>query len=156
MLLARLSSPLALLTSGVRDLPMRQQTIRATITWSYDLLRKDEQTLFRRLGVFVGGCTLEAVEAICVDEKMGDATEQAMAARSTMLEQVAALVDKSLLRQIETPLGEVSFTMFETIREYALEQLTVNGELEQMRRRHLAYFLEYGECQAARPDGAST
>src|SRR6266508_3297736 len=91
-LLARLSSRLALLTGGPRDLPARQQTLRDTIDWSYDLLNEVEQTLFRRLGVFVGGCTLEAAEAVTT---LNVQTLE----RSNVLDGLAALVDKSLLRQ---------------------------------------------------------
>jgi predicted ATPase len=94
--LARLSSRLELLTGGARDLPARQQTIRSTIAWSYDLLTEAEQTLFRRLGVFVGGCTLHAAEAVTT---LNVQTFQ----RSNVLDGLAALVDKSLLRQVAGP-----------------------------------------------------
>ena len=131
-LLARLSSGLALLTGGPRDLPARQQTIRSTIAWSYDLLTAAEQLLFRRLGVFVGGCTLDAIDAIggVARDGLGDSVEV-----------VAALVDKSLLRLLAAPDGAPRFTMLETVREYALEQLQASGEADALRRRHAECFL---------------
>jgi predicted ATPase len=132
VLLARLSSPLALLTGGARDLPARHQTLRNTIAWSYGLLSAEEQILFRRLGVFVGGCTLEAAEAVC-----GVANDLTMAA----VDGVASLLDQSLLRRREGVAGEPRFTMLETIREYALEQLATNGEAEALQRRHAEYFV---------------
>src|SRR6266567_1475419 len=113
-LLARLSQRLHLLTSGTRDVPVRQQTLRNTIAWSYDLLEQDEKILFRRLAVFVGGCTLEAAEAVCTAQ--GDLLID-------VLEAVAALVDKSLLRQETQADGQPRLLMLETIREYALERL---------------------------------
>jgi predicted ATPase/transcriptional regulator with XRE-family HTH domain len=135
-LLAHLSSPLALLTGGARDLPARQQTIRHTIDWSYHLLAEAEQTLFRRLGVFVGGSTLAAIKLVCapVEDQYLD-----------HLEEVAALVNKSLLRQIEGPSGEARFVMLETIREYALERLDASGEAERLRLQHARYYLTLGE-----------
>ena len=105
-LLARLDNRLALLTGGQRDLPARQQTIRQTISWSYELLNDAEQTLFRRLGVFVGGCTLEAAQEVCASSGQDELAT---------LESLAALVDKSLLRQIAAPDGP-RFTLLETIR----------------------------------------
>ena len=113
-LLARLEQRLDLLTGGPRDLPARQQTLRATIDWSYDLLGPDEQTLFARLAVFAGGCTLEAAEAVC--------------GADGLLTGLATLIDNSLLRQEEQPDGEPRFTMLETIRAYALERLEAGGE----------------------------
>jgi predicted ATPase/class 3 adenylate cyclase len=142
-LLARLSSRLALLTGGPRDLPARQQTLRHTIAWSYDLLNEAEQALFRRLGVFVGGCTIEAAEAVC--NVNGDLPLD-------VVDGLAALVDKSLVKQVEAMDGEPRFTMLETIREYALEQLAANGELEALRQRHAAFFVTLAETEKlARP-----
>ena len=105
----RLASRLQLLTGGARDLPARQQTLRQAIDWSYDLLSPPEQKLFRRLSVFVGGCTLEAVESVC-DTKQDLELD--------VLDGMASMVDKSLVRQIEQPDGEPRFVMLETIREY--------------------------------------
>ena len=138
-LLARLDNRLPLLTGGARDLPARQQTIRTTIDWSYDLLDADEQALFARLAVFVGGCTLEAAEAVCNAD--GDLAMDVM-------DGIAALVDKSLLRQEEGPDGEPRFTMLETIREYALERLVASGEAGAIHRRHATYYLMVVETAA--------
>jgi predicted ATPase len=140
-LLARLDQRLKLLTGGARDLPARQQTLRNSIAWSYGLLGATEQTLFRRLGVFVGGCTLHAVEAICT--VAGDLALE-------VLDGVISLVEKSLLRQEEMEDGEPRFVMLETIREYALEWLEASGEAPTIRRRHAAYYLALAE--AAEPD----
>lgn len=133
-LLARLSSRLTLLTGGARDAPSRQQTLRATIDWSYSLLREEEQQLFARLGVFQGGCTLEAAEVVCKLE--GDPGLDT-------LDGVGSLVEKSLLRQE----GEDAprFLMLETIWEYALERLEVRGEAEPVRAQHATYYLSLAE-----------
>jgi predicted ATPase len=130
-ILSRLDDALKLLTGGARDLPTRHQALRNTLMWSYDLLRPDEQALFARLGVFVGGFTLEAAEAVCNPD--GDAD---------MLEGLTALVDNSLIRQEESTPGEVRFDMLETIRAFAQEQLTAMGALEDLRERHARYFGE--------------
>src|SRR2546423_190807 len=123
-LLPRLKSRLKLLVGGARDRPLRQQTLRGTIAWSYDLLEEDEKRLFRRLAVFVGGCTLEAAEAVC--NAPGDLEED-------VVDAVARLVDKSLLRQETQADGEPRLLMLETIREYALERLAASGEVEALR-----------------------
>ena len=120
-LLARLERRLPLLTGGGRDLPARQQTMRDAIAWSYDLLTPEEQALFRRLAVFVGGFTLEAAEAVGGPSR---------APGSTSLDGVASLVDKSLLRQEDGPDGEPRFRMLETVREFGLEQLAASGEAD--------------------------
>jgi tetratricopeptide (TPR) repeat protein len=135
-LLARLGSRLALLTGGPRDLPARQQTMRATIAWSYDLLAPEEQSLFRRLGVFVGGCTVEAATQVCA--ALGQGEHELIAA-------VEALLDQSLLRQSAGADGEQRLSMLETIREYALEQLEGSGEAERLRQQHASYYLALAE-----------
>jgi predicted ATPase/class 3 adenylate cyclase len=129
-LLGRLSKRLDVLTGGARDLPARQQTLRATLAWSYDLLPDDEQALFARLGVFSGGATLAAAEAVCGADP---------------LEGLAALLDGSLLQREEDEAGEPRFRMLETVREYALERLDARGELETLRRRHADRFLVVAE-----------
>jgi predicted ATPase/DNA-binding CsgD family transcriptional regulator len=135
-LLERLSQRLALLTNPALDVPARQQTLRNTLAWSYGLLDKTEQTLFRRLAVFVGGCTLEAAGVVCnADQDLG----------VDVLEDVARLVDKSLLRQEAETDGEPRLLMLETIREYALECLAASGETESMRRQHATFFLQLSE-----------
>jgi tetratricopeptide (TPR) repeat protein len=127
------SRRLQFLIGGARDLPARQQTIRDTIAWSYALLSAAEQRLFRRLAVFVGGWTLEAAEAVCdIDGDLG----------LDVLEGLTALVEQSLVRQDTGPDGEPRFRRLETIREYALEQLTASGETTVLRARHAAYFLQ--------------
>jgi predicted ATPase/transcriptional regulator with XRE-family HTH domain len=135
-LLARLASRLRTLTGGARDRPARHQTIRAAIDWSYNLLAPDEQRLFWRLAVFVGGWTLEAAEAVCNRE--GDLALD-------MLEGLQSLADKSLLRQEMGSDGEPRFRRLETIREYAREHLEESGEAEELRQRHAAYFLALAE-----------
>ena len=135
-LLARLSQRLTVLTSGARDAPTRQQTLRDTIAWSYQLLDIHEQRLFRRLSVFVGGCTLQAVEFISVT--LGDTMP-------SMLDGVASLIDKSLLRQEEQAGGEARFSMLETLREFGLERLASEEETEATRTAHALYYLAQAE-----------
>jgi predicted ATPase/serine/threonine protein kinase len=135
-LLARLASRLQLLTGGSRDLPQRQQTLRAAIDWSYDLLTAPEQRLFRRLSVFVGGCSLEGAEAAC--DTKGDLDID-------LLDGIASMVDKSLVQQIDRATGELRFVMLETIREYGLERLAASGEETLTRRAHAAYCLVLAE-----------
>jgi predicted ATPase/DNA-binding CsgD family transcriptional regulator len=137
-LLARLDQRLAVLTGASRDLPARQQTLRNTIAWSYNLLDAAEQRLFRRISVFVDGCTLQAVEAVCAELDKSD--ESALA-----LDGIASLVDKSLLQQTEQEGEEPRFVMLETIRDYGLERLALNGEMEATRQAHAAYYLALAE-----------
>jgi predicted ATPase len=136
----RLASRLQLLTGGARDLPARQQTLRQTIDWSYDLLSPAEQKLFRRLSVFVGGCTLEAVESVC-DTKQDLGLD--------VLDGMTSMVDKSLAQQIEQPDGEPRFVMLGTIREYGFGKMAESGEEVQTRRAHAAYCLVLAEEGAA-------
>ncbi len=135
-ILNRLSNRLKLLTGGARDLPTRQRTLRGAIEWSYALLEKGERMLFARLAIFVGGCRLEAIEAICDAE--GDLPID-------VLEGVSSLLDKSLLRQEEGPEDEPRFLMLETIREYALERLEESSEAKALARRHAGFFLALAE-----------
>jgi predicted ATPase/transcriptional regulator with XRE-family HTH domain len=160
-LFVRLGNCLALLTSGARDLPARQQTLRSTIDWSYNLLDEDAQAVFRRLGVFVGGCTLEAAEAICAElrieneEMRKDSHEQAVLnSQFSILNLIEALVDQSLLQQAEGLASEPRFTMLETIREYALERLGANRETDAIHQRHAAYFLELAQSADPHLEGA--
>ena len=132
-MLAELSHRLSFLMGGARDLPARQKTLRSAIDWSHDLLAADEQKLFRRLAVFVGGCTLEAIESVCNPEN-----------DLPVLETVESLVDKSLVNETETH-GEPRFAMLETIRDYAGERLVAAGEDERVRDRHLGYFVALAE-----------
>ncbi len=134
-LLARLGSRLKLLTGGSRDLPARQQTLRNTIAWSYDLLTDAEQKLFRRLTAFVGGRSMPAVEAVCAAG--GDLDLD-------VVDGLSSLVDKSLLLH-DVATGEPWFLMLETIWEYGLEQLERSGEAEATRRAHAGYYLQLVE-----------
>jgi len=135
-MLTRLESSLNLLTGGARDLPLRQQTLRGTVEWSYSLLNAAEQSLFRRLSVFIGGCTLEAVEAVC-DTKCDLGMD--------VLNGMASMVDKSLTQQIEQPGAETRFFMLSTIREFALEHFAASGEESATRRAHAAYYVVLAE-----------
>jgi predicted ATPase/serine/threonine protein kinase/Tfp pilus assembly protein PilF len=135
-MLARLQSRLQLLTGGSRDLPERQQTLRAAVGWSYELLNDAEQKLFRRLSVFVSGCTLEAAEAVSNAPNDLEADP---------LDGIASLADKSLLQQSEPADGEARFGMLETIREFALDRLAASGEDTETRRAHAAYCLVLAE-----------
>jgi predicted ATPase len=141
----RLASRLQLLTGGARDLPQRQQTLRAAFDWSHDLLSPAEQKLFRRLSVFVGGCTLEGVEAVC--DTKGDL-------ELDLLDGMSSMVDKSLLQQFEQANGESRFAMLQTIREYAREKLEASGEDAATKRTHAAYCLVLAEEAAAAQGGA--
>ena len=134
-LLSRLGHRLTLLTGGARDLPTRQQTLRNTIDWSYELLNEREQTLFKRMAIFVGGCSLEAAEAVCGGHGL-EIFE--------ILEVIASLVDKSLVRQ-ESSGDEPRFEQLEMLREYGLEQLDEDGETKEIRRSHASYFLALAE-----------
>ncbi len=146
-MLSRLESRLNLLTGGARDLPTRQQTLRSTVDWSCSLLNTAEQTLFRRLSVFAGGCTLEAVEAVC-DTKTDLGLD--------ILDAMASMVDKSLVQQSEQVDAETRFLMLSTIREYALERLVESDDAPAVRRAHAAYYLvlaeEGAEDVAAHPE----
>jgi predicted ATPase len=141
-MLARLGRRFDLLTGGAVDLPARQQTLRNAIDWSHDLLNEPEQAMFARLGVFVGGCSLEGAEGVCgapYGLGMGE-----------VIDLLASLVDKSLVRQLEGSDGEPRFGMLETIREYALARLEERGEVEELQRRHAERFLALAE--AAEPE----
>jgi predicted ATPase len=143
-LLARLERRLPLLSRGARDLPQRQQTLRNTIAWSYDLLEAGEQQLFRHLAVFVGGFTLEAVQAVCLPDATGASSEQGDE-EGAVLEQLAQLLDKSLVQTQQGTSGEPRFTLLETIREYAAEQLQASREGAAVQERHVQYFLRLAE-----------
>jgi predicted ATPase len=140
-MLARMEHRLPLLTGGPRDAPTRLRTMRDAIAWSHELIAPAEQTLFRRLGVFVGGFTVEAAEAVADDG--GD-----------VFEGIASLVANNLLRQDAGADGGPDpdaswalprFRMLETVREFALEQLAVSGEVDVIRGRHAAWCLELAE-----------
>jgi predicted ATPase len=128
-ILTRLERPLSMLTGGARDLPERQQTIRATIEWSYDLLSGDEQWLFRQLSVFVGGWSLDAAEAVGASNAID------------VLDGLLSLVEKSLVTQVEQPDGETRFNMLVTIREFGLEQLAEHSEATAAHDALVTYYL---------------
>lgn len=136
---------LELLTGGARDLPARHQTLRNAIAWSYDLLSEGEQMLFKRLGVFVGGCALSAVQAVC--NARGDLPV-------SVLTGIESLLDKSLLRQDWIQDHEPRFIMLETILEYARERLEESSEADEVRRLHAEYYLALAE--ATNPQLAGT
>jgi predicted ATPase/class 3 adenylate cyclase len=125
-LATRLDQRLAVLTGGARDRPSRQQTLRAAIEWSYELLDELERDLFERLAVFAGGWSLPAAEAVC------DAS----------LDLLGSLVDKSLVMQAEDVADERRFAMLETLREFALEKVEARADHDDLRRRHGEYFAE--------------
>ncbi len=137
-LLERLEHRLSVLTSGTQDTPARQQTLHATIEWSDRLLDAREQRLFRRFSVFSGGATLQAVEAVCTTSGTGGSAGQA-------LDDVASLIDKSLLQATDQGGGEPRFTMLEVIREYGLERLAGSGEEQATRQAHTLYYMKLAE-----------
>jgi predicted ATPase len=137
-LLRRLDRRLSFLTGGPRDLPLRQQTLRSTIAWSHDLLDDAERRLFARLGVFAAGFSLDAAETVCADEAV-----------PAVLDGIASLVDKSLLRTEDPLHGQPRFTMLQVVRDFALEQLDALGETERLRRAHADYY--QGVIIAAEP-----
>jgi predicted ATPase/class 3 adenylate cyclase len=137
----RLEKSLQVLGAGARDLPERQRTLRGAIAWSYDLLSESERALFRRLAVFVGGCQVEAAEAISPGGELD------------VVDVLASFVDKSLLRCTEDPDGATRFRMLETIREYGTERLAETGELEDVRRRHALWVLGLVEAREAELTG---
>jgi predicted ATPase/transcriptional regulator with XRE-family HTH domain len=153
-LLERLDRRLALLVGGPRDAPTRQQTLRATIAWSDDLLDTDVQAILRRLAVFLGGFTLPAAESVCGDHgpvAALHASGHAGSPSESVLHGLAALVDASLLQPPSDgaawrePISEPRYSMLETVREYALESLHASGEAELRERRHALYYLELAE-----------
>ncbi len=135
-LLKELSHRLSLLAHKSADRSPRHQTLRSAITWSYQLLDTEEQILFAKLGVFVGGCTLDAAYTIC---------SEAESPRPLLIDQLASLVDKSMLQHEPRPNGEPRFLLLEILREYALERLEIYGQTESVHGRHLAYFLHLVE-----------
>jgi predicted ATPase len=144
LLLERLSAArLPMLTGGARNLPGRQQTLRNTIKWSYNLLPPGEETTFARLGVFTGGWTLEAAASMM---QAVEADQEGAPLSDFLLDMLEQLVDNSLLVWLPVAGGQVRFTMLETLREYALEQLARQGELERLRDWHACYYLGIAEA----------
>lgn len=143
-MLTRLGYQLRLLAGGPRDLPARQQALRNTFEWSYNLLTPDEQVLFRQLGVFVGGFRLEAAEAV-----RGVSTDGSV----DTLPVLTALLDKSLVRREDGSISEPHYRMLQTIREYALEQLASNGEKDRLDQAHLDYYVRHVEAIESQSSG---
>jgi predicted ATPase/class 3 adenylate cyclase len=142
-LLARLDRHLQLLTGGGADLPARQQTLRATIEWSYALLGVDEQRLFRSFSTFMGGCTLDAAEAVLGgDEGSID-----------ILEGVSSLLDNSLLAHAAGSTVEDRLRMLRTVRDFAFEELLASGEADDVRMRHARYFCDLAEAAEGQLNG---
>ncbi len=133
MLLEHLKKEPIDLASSASNLPERHSTLRNTIHWSYQLLNPTEQTVFQQLSVFLGGCTLEALQAVCALPE------------GSVLAQLASLLDKSLLQQVDAAPDERRYVMLDTIRSYASEQLRRAGQEDQVRQRHLAYYLKLAE-----------
>jgi non-specific serine/threonine protein kinase len=136
-ILKKLESRLQLLTSGSKDLPERRKTMRGAIEWSYDLLTENEKMIFRRLAIFNGGFTIDAVESVITLEKDN--------LKLDILEGVTNLLDKSLISVKENSLEAPRFTMLEVVREYALEVLEENFEKDSLQEKHAIYFLAIGE-----------
>jgi predicted ATPase/DNA-binding CsgD family transcriptional regulator len=154
-MLARLTNRLSLLTGGGRDVPLRQQTMRNAIAWSYDLLTPGEQSLFRRLAVFAGGFTLEAAEAVLAGGQGDRGTggqRKASVLSPSVLDGLAALADHSLLRRVEGADGEQRIVMLGTIREFALAELAASDEEADTRAAHAAYYLDLVEHGKERPE----
>jgi predicted ATPase len=145
-LLDRLDRRLAVLTDGAVNLPERQRTLRSAIQWSYDLLDAEEQRLFRRLGVFAGGWTLEAAERVAGSPELS----------TTVIAGMQSLINKSLVKQGDAADGdsETRFSMLETLREYALERLEASGEAGAVRQRHAEFFVELAERVQPNMNGA--
>ena len=142
-MLGRLTDRLGLLAGGARDLPERQQTLRAAIVWSHDMLEEADRALFAGLSVFSGGAGLEAVERVCAEDVSGD-----------VVDALASLVEKSLLRQVESVDGEPRFVMLETIREFAVEQADARGRRDALRAAHGAAFMDLAESAGPAVMGA--
>lgn len=138
-ILKRLQDRFNLLTNGARDLPARQQTLRDTIAWGFELLDESEKILFRRLAVFVGGCTMQAAEAVCGQDAPSG---------------IESLVNKSLLRLESAATAEPRATMLESIHEFARERLNASGEAQSLSQRHADYFLNWVELAEPMLDGA--
>jgi predicted ATPase/DNA-binding CsgD family transcriptional regulator len=148
VLLSRLAQRLEVLISGPQDAPVRQQTLRNTLAWSYSLLSPAEQWLFRLCAIFARGWTLEAAEAVCASSS--DVQDEAAA---DVLEGMASLIDKNLLYQVELEGAEPRFGMLETTREYGRELLARSGELEATLQGHARYYLALAERAAQAWEG---
>ena len=152
-LVARLRGPWMLSADGLRDVSARQKTLRGAIRWSYDLLSPAEQTLLMRLAVFVDGCTLEAAEAVCGEETSSPVApcHEMQPAALQVFDGIASLLDKSLLHRETGRSGESRYVLFETVREFAMEQFVAAAEESQARNRHLAWCLSLAATAVPSP-----
>lgn len=141
MIVTRLGDRFRLLSTGDRLVRPHHQTLHAVIDWSYDLLLEDERDLFRRLGAFAGGWTLEAAEAVCCGQGI---------AEGQILDLLTSLVDKSLV-QIDRSRGEVRYRMLETVRQYAWEKASSAQEVDGIRARYIDYYLKLAEEGEKKP-----
>ncbi|HEV2072313.1 MAG TPA: hypothetical protein VGR29_01610, partial [Thermomicrobiales bacterium] len=132
-LLAQMERPLALPDAGSHSAHIRQRTIRDTIAWSYSLLDTSSQTLFQRMAIYIGGCTLDSINEVCGDENLKP------------LQGLHRLVAHSLVRRMDLPSGESRYTMLETIREFGMERLDQSGEGDILRQKYAQYFLAFAE-----------
>lgn len=157
-LLARLEHRLPLLTGGGPDQPTRHRTMRDAIAWSFDLLADEAQRLMERLAVFVGGFSLDAAEAICEELSAIDyrqsarrevASDQAAGGHLTTLNDLATLLDASLLQATPGEGGEPRFAMLDMVREFALERLEASGDAEAAREAHARHYLSLAEAAAS-------
>ena len=144
-ILEKLQARLAFLTGGAVDLPKRQQTMRAAVDWSYDLLNEDEKRLFRRLSVFACRFTAAAAEAIASDSAAGGGPALPTLDSVEFLDRFASLVDKSLLVRRQQPAGEIAYTMLEIVREYAETRLEADDDANAIRHRHALHYLSIAE-----------
>ncbi|HVL65185.1 MAG TPA: AAA family ATPase [Actinomycetota bacterium] len=134
-LAGRLERSVSFLTSGARDLPSRQRTLRGAIAWSYDLLDEPAQAFFARLGVFAGGWNIDALDTVTDSDALG----------VDVLDELEALVEGNLVRRVPVESGGIGFRMLQTIRDFALDQLEARGELDSTRKRHAAFYLALAE-----------
>jgi non-specific serine/threonine protein kinase len=154
-LLDRLDRRFSLLTGGPRDAPARHRTMRDAIAWSVDLLDATERSLFARLAVFAGGCTIEAADAVCRGRGLGvggqgknadsSLTPDSRPLTPDVLDGISSLLDKNLLRRVDDGDGEPRYAMLETIREYGQERLAASGEERAIRGAHADYVLALAE-----------
>jgi predicted ATPase/class 3 adenylate cyclase len=141
----RLDQPLAMLTGGARDRPARQQTLRRTIDWSYELLEQADRTLFERFSVFASGACLVEAEPVCgPPAELGE----------EVLDGLVSLSEKSLMRPVPRAMEEPRFAMLATIREYAADRLAGRPDAEALRRRHAEAYLALVEGAATAPPGS--
>lgn len=134
-ILDRLETPLTFVTGGPRDLPPRQQTLRGAIEWSYSLLDSDEQDLFVHMGIFAGGCTIETIIGMFGLEQK----------REKVQEQIASLLQKSLIKQVSEKNNQTRLHMLSTIRQYALQRLAIDGLIEEVQRQYAEYYVLMAE-----------